>query len=261
MNHRSRVIVAGLLGALFLAGRPLHSQRVQVLATAADDLLEEGRWAEAESAFYAQSEAGPRDPRARAALGRFLCMKGAIRPGIILIEEARKFGLDAAAARDLIAPWRAILDWRSSALEFKHDSVFVVRGSHRDDVLFEIALPRTDHDGRSNTGAGVSEIVWHDVIDRAVGLDSINKRGRPMGIDIFEALAPSIYVRDGELTLHANSRSALSANGRRYQVLRTPRGVRVLIGDRRVEPLADALRDLAPTWWQLDLTRGLLVVR
>lgn len=229
--------------------------------TPADELLEQGRWPEAESAFYEQSERNPRDPFARAALGQFLAMKGAIRPGIVLIEEAQKFGLDAGVARKLIVPWRAILDWRSSAAGFRRDTTFIVSSEKRRGVLFVLPLPRADRDGKPRPeSSGATEIVWHDIVDRAIGLDSLNKRGHPIGIEIFDGLAPSVDVRDGELTLHANPRSALSANGRRYQVLRSPRGIRVLV-DQRVYPLADALLELSPTWWQLDLTRGLLVVR
>ena len=229
--------------------------------THADDLLDEGRWAEAETAFYGQSESAPRDAIARAALGQFLAMKGAIRPGIILIEEARKFGLDAGLARRLIDPWRTILEWRASAADFKRDSVFTVLRSNRNDVLFEMPLPRTDRDGRFRGEAGASELVWHEIVDRAIGLDSLGKRGRPIGIEVFEALVPSMEVRESELTLHSNARSALSAEGRRYQVLRSPCGIKVLVADRRALPLAQALRELSPSWWQLDLSRGLLVVR
>jgi hypothetical protein len=82
-----------------------------------------------------------------------------------------------------------------------------------------------------------------------------------MGIEIYEAFVPSLDMRTGKLTLHANSRSALSATGQRYQVLRSQREVLVLVADRRALPLADALRELAPNWWQLDLIHGLLVVR
>ena len=228
----------------------------------ADSLLADGRWAEAEAAYYQQSERAPRDPVARAALGRFIAMKGAVRPGMVLIAEARRFGLNRETTRELVTPLSAILEWRNEAAAFKRDSTFGARPSNNPKALFQIALPRTDADGRSLTDqAGVSEVRWHDIVDRQIGLDSLNARARPIGIEVFEALSPSIDVRDGEVTLHVNKRSALSATGRRYQVLRTPREVRVLMGERRVLPLAEALRELAPSWWQLDLPHGLLVVR
>ncbi|MDB4892222.1 MAG: hypothetical protein JWL61_4077 [Gemmatimonadetes bacterium] len=230
--------------------------------TRADALLEEGRWAEAEAAFYAQSEQSPRDPVARAALGRFIAMKGAVRPGMVLIEEARQFGLDPATTRGLLAPLRAILDWRAAASELKKDSTLTVRVPSEGSALFQMPLPRTGADGRvTKEPSSATDIVWHDVVDRAVGLDSLAARGNPMGIEIFEALVPSLNTRTNKLTLHSNSRSALSATGRRFQVLRSTREVLVLVGENRVLPLVEALRELSPSWWQLDLPHGLLVVR
>jgi hypothetical protein len=230
--------------------------------TRADSLLVDGRWAEAEAAYYQQSERAPRDPVARAALGRFIAMKGAVRPGMVLIAEARRFGLDKETTRKLIAPLSAILEWRSDADAFKRDSTFGARPPKDPKALFQILLPRTDAEGRPLTDqSGVSEVTWYDVVDRQIGLDSINAPTKPIGIEVFEALSPSMDVRAGEVTLHANPRSGLSAIGRRYQVLRTPQAVRVLIGERRVVPLAQALRELNPRWWQLDLPHGILVVR
>ncbi|MDB4888288.1 MAG: hypothetical protein JWL61_143 [Gemmatimonadetes bacterium] len=252
-----------LLAAIVSTSSPLLAQeRAPLPLTRADALLEEGRWAEAEALFYAQSERSSRDPVARAALGRFIAMKGAVRPGMVLIEEARQFGLDAATARELLAPLRAILEWRTAAADLKKDSTLTVRVPAEGSALFQMPLPRTGADGRSIVEPGdVKELVWHDVVDRGVGLDSLAVKGSPMGIEIFEALVPSLNVRTNKLTLHANSRSALSATGRRYQVLRSPREVLVLVGDRRVLPLVEALRELSPSWWQLDLPHGLLVVR
>ena len=228
----------------------------------ADSLLADGRWAEAEAAYYQRAERAPRDPVARAALGRFLAMKGAVRPGMVLIAEARKFGLDEETTRKLVTPLSAILEWRSEAAAFKRDSTFGARPPKDPKAIFQIARPRTDADGRPLTDqSGVSEVTWYDVVDRQIGLDSINAWTRPIGIEVFEALSPSMDVRDGKLTLHANPRSGLSATGRRYQVLRTPCEVRVLMGERRMLRLADALRELEPSWWQLDLPHGILVVR
>jgi len=228
----------------------------------ADSLLADGRWAEAEAAYYQRAERAPRDPVARAALGRFLAMKGAVRPGMVLIAEARKFGLDEETTRKLVTPLSAILEWRSEAAAFKRDSTFGARPPKDPKAIFQIARPRTDADGRPLTDqSGVSEVTWYDVVDRQIGLDSINARTRPIGIEVFEALSPSMDVRDGKVTLHANPRSGLSATGRRYQVLRTPCEVRVLMGERRMLPLAEALRELEPSWWQLDLPHGILIVR
>ena len=53
----------------------------------------------------------------------------------------------------------------------------------------------------------------------------------------------------------------MAATGKRYQVLRTPGAVRVLLDDRRVLGLAAALRELDPDWYQIDLLHGFLLVR
>ena len=65
----------------------------------ADVLLDAGLWPQAEEAYYAQSRLRPRAPAPRAALGRYLAMKGAVLPGTVLIEEALKFGLDSVVWR------------------------------------------------------------------------------------------------------------------------------------------------------------------
>jgi hypothetical protein len=188
-------------------------------------------------------------------------MKGAVRPGIVLIEEARLFGLDTATASALLLPLRAILKWRSSASQLHHDSTFAVRTSTNSQALFQIPFPRTDTAGHPILARGVREMIWHDVVDREIGLDSLNAFDRPIGIEVFEALTPALNVRDNTLTLHSNAGDALAAAGRRYQVLRSPRGVRVLMADHHVTPLAVALHELAPVWWQLDLVHGFLLVR
>lgn len=248
--------------ALFVVASASHAQsKTSLPLTRADSLLEDGRWAEAEAAFYQQSEVAPRDPIARAALGQYIAMKGAVKPGMVLIAEARKFGLDHRIASDLIEPLNAILQWRAEAALLAKDSVLEARPAIDARALFQIALPRTDAEGRPVNPSSVSEVIWYDVVDREIGLDSINARTRAIGIEVFEALSPSVDLREGEVTLHANPRSALASSGRRYQVLRTATEVRVLIGDRRVVGLPAALRELKPKWWQLDLVHGVLIVR
>ena len=262
MTFRSLALGAlALLGAAPALARAQGRHGMGLRPTHADSLLAEGRWAEAEAAFYQQSEIAPRDPIARVALGQFIAMKGAVRPGLVLIAEARKFGLDRRIATELVAPWTAIMQWRTEAALLRTDSTLDVRASNDARSLFQVALPRTDEEGRPWNATGTRQVIWYDVVDRQVGLDSLNAPSRPIGIEVFEALAPSIDVRNDELTLHANPRSALTATGRRFQVLRTARGVRVLVGDQRVLPLAAALRELKPRWWQLDLPHGLLLVR
>jgi hypothetical protein len=74
-------------------------------------------------------------------------------------------------------------------------------------------------------------------------------------------MVPSFDAANHLLRLHADRRAPLTAVGRRYPVLRSSTEVRVLLAPGRVRPLADALRELTPRWWQLDLPHGILVVR
>lgn len=70
----------------------------------ADSLLAEGKLAAAESAYYAEARAKPRDPVVRAALGKFLAARGGIRAGAVLVDEARFFGGDSAALARVLVP-------------------------------------------------------------------------------------------------------------------------------------------------------------
>src|SRR4051812_17295727 len=80
----------------------------------ADSLLASGRVASAESVYYATSSARPRDAAARAALGRYLASRGALRIGAVLLEEARLFGGDTASiARSLAPIYGSLGDYRA----------------------------------------------------------------------------------------------------------------------------------------------------
>src|SRR5687768_17795840 len=83
----------------------------------ADSLLAEGRLAAAESVYYAAVRQHPRDPLARAALGRFLAARGGTRAGAVLLEEAQFFGGDSAAlARSLVPLYVRLGDYDALAL-------------------------------------------------------------------------------------------------------------------------------------------------
>lgn len=83
----------------------------------ADSLLASGQVAAAESLYYAASSARPRDAAARAALGRYLAARGALRIGAVLLEEARLFGGDSTdIARALTPIYRALGDYRALAV-------------------------------------------------------------------------------------------------------------------------------------------------
>ena len=80
----------------------------------ADSLLASGRVAKAESLYYASSSARPRDAVARAALGRYLASRGALRPGAVLLEEARFFGGDSVSIARVLAPiYSSLGDYRA----------------------------------------------------------------------------------------------------------------------------------------------------
>lgn len=70
----------------------------------ADSLLAEGKLAAAESAYYAEARAKPRDPVIRAALGKFLAARGGVRAGAVLVDEARFFGGDSTALARVLVP-------------------------------------------------------------------------------------------------------------------------------------------------------------
>jgi hypothetical protein len=225
----------------------------------ADVLLDAGLWPQAEEAYYAQSRMRSRAPAPRAALGRYLAMKGAVLPGTVLIEEALRFGLDSAVARALLKPWRSVLEWRAIAT-IKVDSSLVVRPPRDSTALFQLPLPpRAEAQGGSRNAG--RDTVWADVVPRLIGSDSLYTRSPRVGIELIEALVPSLDTTTKRLTLHADARSALKTTGQRYPLLRDARDVRVLMTYGRTLSLPAALKELSPRWWQVDLVHGVLVVR
>jgi hypothetical protein len=84
---------------------PGGSQGASASAVArADSLLARGAVARAESVYYSTVNARSRDPIARAALGEYLASRGAIRVGVVLLEEARTFGGDPERIALALAP-------------------------------------------------------------------------------------------------------------------------------------------------------------
>jgi hypothetical protein len=246
------VLVAPDVAAGQWARSPLPRSR-------ADVLLDAGLWPQAEEAYYAQSTLRPRAPAPRAALGRYLAMKGAVLPGTVLIEEALRFGLDSALARALLRPWRSVLEWREIAT-LRADSSLRVRPPRDSTALFQLPLPARA--GASGAARGTDrDTVWADVVPRLIGSDSLYSRSPRVGIELVEGLVPSLDVATMRLTLHADSRSALRSAGQRYPLLRDARDVRVLMTAGRMLSLPAAIEELAPRWWQVDLVHGYLVVR
>ena len=243
--------MASALVLLALAPARTWGQEGLLPRSAADALIDVGRWAEAEEMLYAAVRSRPRDPVARARLGSYLAMKGALRPGLVLIEEAAEFGLPASTTRALATPIRALIEWRERDGALERDSAVVVRPSANPDALLRLPLV---HETARDT-------VWADLVPRMIGRDSTAGPDPRVGLETIERMVPSFDAANHLLRLHADPRAPLTAVGRRYPVLRSSGGVRVLIAPGRVRPLADALRELTPRWWQIDLPRGVLVVR
>ena len=117
VDRGSLLQVPRLAGMAFvLAALAPHAACAQWGVARADSLLASGRVAAAESMYYATSSARPRDAIARAALGRYLASRGALRIGAVLLEEARFFGGDTATiARSLASIYSSIGDYRALA--------------------------------------------------------------------------------------------------------------------------------------------------
>ena len=216
-----------------------------------DALIDAGRWTEAEEMLYAGVRARPRDPVARARLGRYLAMKGALRPGLVLVEEAGEFGLPSTAVRALATPIRTLLDWRERVASSARDSTIFVRPPAHAGALMQFPLERV---------AG-GDTIWAELVPSMVALDSAFGANPRVGLETIDAAVPAFDVANHVVRLSADPRSALRATGRRYPVLRSERDVLVLLAPGRVRPLDEALRELTPRWWQLDLPHGVLVAR
>jgi hypothetical protein len=105
------------LTAAMLTGLAPRAASAQWGVWQADSLLASGQVAAAESLYYAASSARPRDAMARAALGRYLAARGALRIGAVLLEEARLFGGDSAGIARALSPiYRALGDYRALAV-------------------------------------------------------------------------------------------------------------------------------------------------
>lgn len=260
--RRTTLVLASTIAFVLavLPVRTVHAQRAQLPRTRADVLLESGLWPQAEEAYYAQSNARPRDPIARAELGRYLAMKGAVLPGTILIEEAMQFGLDSALGRRLLRPWNPVKMWRGLP-GIAADSVILARPPLDSLSLFRIPFPRLNRDNGDMGPVRNLGTLWVDVVPRMIGVDSMRTTPQRLGVEVLERFVPSYDTASHRVTLHAEQKSALGASGERYRVLRDTREVRVLMTAGRTLSLPAALAELAPSWWQLDLLHGWLVVR
>jgi hypothetical protein len=241
-----------LAAALFvLAPAASRAQDGVLPRSRVESLIDAGRWTEAEEMLYTTVRTRPRDPVARARLGRYLAMKGALRAGLVLVEEAGEFGLPSPTVRALAAPIRTQLDWRDRVLSSAHDATIFVRPPARAGVLMKFPLQR----------AAGRDTIWADLVPRMIALDSAFGANPRVGIETIDAAVPAFDVANHVVRLSADPRSSLHAVGRRYPVLRSEREILVLLAPGRVRPLDEALRELTPRWWQLDLPHGVLIAR
>ncbi|HEX7981432.1 MAG TPA: hypothetical protein VF461_22670 [Gemmatimonadaceae bacterium] len=245
------MLILAALSASLLGGLAGGAAAQSALpASRADALLEAGRWTEAEDLLYAEVRVHPRDPEPRARLGRYLAMKGALRTGLVLVDESVEFGLATATANAVARPIRTLMTWRDRERAGARDTTVEVRAPSRDDAILRFPVVRPSGD-----------TLWADVVPRMIGLDSASDAKPLVGLETIDALVPEVDVANGRMRLHADARAAVAAAGRRYHLLRSPGDVRVLLAPGRVRSLPVALRELAPRWWQLDLPHGVLIVR
>ena len=116
LSTRTPTVFWFTIAALAIAPAPAIAQWGTSVVQA-DSLLASGRVSTAESVYYATSSARPRDAVARAALGRYLASRGALRIGAVLLEEARLFGGDSASiARSLAPIYGSLGDYRALAV-------------------------------------------------------------------------------------------------------------------------------------------------
>jgi hypothetical protein len=249
MTRRRPFVLAAALLVLAPARSP--AQNGALPRSEVESLIDAGRWTEAEERLYAGVRARPRDPIARARLGRYLAMKGALRPGLVLVEEAGEFGLPSTTVRALATPIRTLLEWRERVASSSRESTIFVRPPAHAGSLMQFPLERV---------AG-GDTIWADLVPRMVALDSAFGANPRVGLETIDAAVPAFDVANHVVRLSADPRSSRHAVGRRYPVLRSERDVLVLLAPGRVRPLGEALRELTPRWWQLDLPHGVLVAR
>jgi hypothetical protein len=222
----------------------------------ADSLLAAGRVAAAEALYYEVLRVRPRDPAARAALGRYLASRGRLKPGAVLLEEARLFGGDTASIARLLAPlyeslgeYRALATLPRSPLSTAEQARVRWLVSHPPVLEFPDSVaripykPLADGTGLGVILAGIGERVVPARIDPAATGVVVSGPGakRYRGVRTFGedssgvvAIVPELHV--GDVTL-SNVPARLKVDATKRSKAR----VDVSIG-------LDVLRRLAPTF-------------
>ncbi|HKN68349.1 MAG TPA: hypothetical protein VJW73_18820 [Gemmatimonadaceae bacterium] len=223
----------------------------------ADSLLASGHVSTAESVYYATSSARPRDAVARAALGRYLASRGALRIGAVLLEEARLFGGDSASIARSLAPiygslgdYRALAVLPASPLSRPEQSRTRWLVSHAPVLEFPDSVaklpyrPISDGSGIGTVSIGIGDRAVDAVVDASVsgvvvrGRQARRRSGmRVFGEDSTGVVAVVSELRLGDVVL-SNVPARLETD-----TAHAPQGARsgTFVG-------VDVLRRLAPTF-------------
>src|SRR5437868_3011400 len=259
LRTRGQALVSIL--AIALAAARSASAQFGAGVLVADSVLASGRVQAAESLYYAASSARPRDAVARAALGRFLAARGALRIGAVLLEEARLFGGDTARIALSLAPiygslgdYRALASLPSSPLSASEQKRVRWLVSHPPVLEFPDSVatlpykPVVDGSGIGTLSIGLGERTVDAIIDSRVSGVVLRGRAakRRSGLRVFGedstavAILPELHV--GSVTLsnvpvRLDTDSAPGAKHDRQSVIL---GLDVL---RRLAPTFDPVKD------------------
>ena len=251
-------VVLPAMAIVLVSCVPMRAARAQLGAgvSRADSMLGTAHIGAAESLYYAASSARPRDPVARAALGRYLAARGALRIGAVLLEEARLFGGDTAGiARSLVPIYASLGDYRAlatlpaSPLSLTEQKRVRWLVSHPpvlefpDTVVVMPYRPLTNGTGIGVVSLGIGERSVDAVIDPSVsGVllrgNAARKRSglRVFGDDSTGAVAIVSELHLGDVTL-SNVTARLDTSSRSAKRARE----NVVVG-------LDVLRTLAPAF-------------
>ena len=223
----------------------------------ADALFRAGRVVEAEPLYYYASRIEPRNPTARAALGRFLAARGKLRIGAVLLEEARLFGGDRRVIAENLAPlyarlgdYRALSSLPNSPLSYAERTRAEWLSENPPDTI----TPRSDSVLIELMPAAGSPL---GLIRLGIGRDTLTATIDPsvVGVVLDTSWAKQAGIKVFRSANEASMRSA--AGVVLTAVLGGPGGVARTNVPARFEPLGgrgtarvglDVLEDLAPTW-------------
>jgi len=259
---------ASTTAVLVLSAIGSEPARAQWGAWQADSLLASGQVAAAESSYYATSSSNPRNAAARAALGRYLAARGALRIGAVLLEEARLFGGDTTMiARALVPIYRSLGDWRSLAVlpksplslaEGKRVRWLVARQpvlEFPDSIATVAYRPLGDGTGLGAVSVRVDDEPVDAVIDpRVTGLVLRGRAARRKpGVHMFGSDSSGVVAVANELHIGGVTLSNVPT-----RIDTTTSSPRVRSGAKRRDVASliglDVLRALAPTFDAMDST-------